>query len=223
MDLHSRNLLLLEANCASNLCFCQICRQSKRARFAAMSIDEMYGFITTLSNVREINSERVFFTTLKQIAHGKTYYDACMLGTRLTKWKSWAKKQDVFKRLPNAMLSKIASYVNDCRVCYERWDDIVRNLTDPMLSNIDASTLSVHYLRRASGRNWCIKYNESLKIHRVQQGDPLYSQARYREILQMVVNTGIIGELDHNPRYVASFFSRIQSDAIAIARRSNPS
>ena len=56
-----------------------------------------------------------------------------------------------------------------------------------------------------------------------QSGDPLYSPARYQETLQMVVNTGIIGELDHNPRYVASFFGRIQSDAIAIARRTNPS
>ena len=64
----------------------------------------------------------------------------------------------------------------------------------------------------ASSRNWCTKYKDSLAIRRVQQGDPLYSLARYQEILQMVVNTGIIGELDHNPRYVASFFGRIQSD-----------
>ena len=183
----------------------------------------MYQFITTLSNVRDINLERVFFTTLKQIANGKAYYDVCMRGTRLKKWKSWAKKQDAFQRMPDATLNKIAKFVNDCRVCYERWDDIVRNLTDPLFSNIDASTLSVHYLRRASGRNWCIKYNDALKTRSAQEGDPLYSPARYREILQMVVNTGIIGELDHNPRYVASFFGRIQSDAIALARRTNPS
>jgi hypothetical protein len=38
----------------------------------------------------------------------------------------------------------------------------------------------------------------------------------------MVVNSGIIGELQQNPGYVASFFGRIQHDAIAIARRVNP-
>ena len=42
------------------------------------------------------------------------------------------------------------------------------------------------------------------------------------EILQMVVNSVIIGEVRHNPGYVASFFGRIQHDTIAIARRVNP-
>ena len=178
MDLNHRNLFLLEADCASNLCFCWQCRQNKVARFSSMPMDEMFTFITTLGNVREMNLERVFFTTLKQIANGKAYYDACLRGTRFKKWKPWAKKQDAFKRLPDAKLTKIANFVNDCRVCYERWDDIVRNLTDPMFSNIDASTLSVHYLRRASGRNWCTRYNDSLAVRRVQQGDPSYSPAR---------------------------------------------
>ena len=223
MELHRRNLLLLEVDCESNICFCCRCRQNKVARFSTMPTDEIYTFIRTLGNVREMNLERVFFTTLKQIANGKAYHDACLRGTRFKKWKAWAKKQDYFKGMPDTKLTKIANFVNDCRVCYERWDDIVKNLTDPKFSNIDASTLSVHYLRRASSRNWCTKYNDSLAIRRVQQGDPLYSPARYQEILQMVVNTGIIGELDHNPRYVASFFGRIQSDAIAIARRTNPS
>ena len=222
MDLNDRNRFLFRRNCTQSFCFCEQCRQNKVERYAAMPIYDMYKYISVLGNVREIGSERVFTTTLQQIANGKAYYDACMSRTRLKQWKSWAKKQDVFKRLPKTMLSRLANYVNDCRVCYERWDDIVRNLSDPMFSNIDASTLSVNHLRRASGRNWCIQQNESLRVARaVQRGDPFYSPARYQEILQMVVNTGIIGELQHNPSYVASFFGRIQSDAIAIARRTS--
>ena len=61
-----------------------------------------------------------------------------------------------------------------------------------------------------------------VRTHRGQRGDPLYTSERYQKILQMVVNSGIIGELQHNPGYVASFFGRIQHDAIAIARRIDP-
>ena len=44
--------------------------------------------------------------------------------------------------LPNTMLTRISTFVNNCRVCYDRWDDIVRNQSDPRFSNIEVSTLS---------------------------------------------------------------------------------
>ena len=124
--------------------------------------------------------------------------------------------------LPNTMLTRISNFVNDCRVCYDRWDDILRNLSDQRFSNIEVSTLSVHYLRQTSSRTWCERYNDAVRRHRVQRGDPLYTSERYQQILQMVVNSGIIGELQHNPDYVASSLEASQHDAIAIARRINP-
>ena len=216
------NTSLLSNNWTISTCFCQECRIKRKDHFAEMSLCRMYTCINALSGVREIRSERLFENTLNQIANGKAYHDACLRGSGLKKWKSWAKKQDQFKMLPNTMLTRISTFVNDCRVCYDRWDDIVRNLSDPRFSNIEVSTLSVHYLRESASRTWCERYNDAVRRRRGQQGDPLYTSERYQQILQMVVNSGIIGELQHNPGYVASFFGRIQHDAIAIARRVNP-
>ena len=80
----------------------------------------------------------------------------------------------------------------------------------------------MHYLRQAGSLTWCERYNDAVRIHRGQRGDPLYTSEWYQQTLQMVINSSIIGELRHNPGYVASFFGRIQHDAIAIARRVNP-
>ena len=45
-----------------------------------------------------------------------------------------------FKGMPNTKLTKIANFVNDCRVCYERLDDIDKNLTDPKNIFMDSKT-----------------------------------------------------------------------------------
>ena len=133
-----------------------------------------------------------------QIANGKAYHDACLRGSGLKKWKSWANKQKQFKMLLNTMLTRISTFVNHCWVCYDRWDDIVRNLSDPRFSDIEPSTLSVHYLQQAASRTWCEKYNDAVLTQRGQRGDLLYTSERDEQILQMVVNSGIFGELRYN-------------------------
>ena len=53
----------------------------------------------------------------------------------------------------------------------------------------------MHYLRQAASRTWCERYNDAVRTHRGQRGDPLYTLERYQQNLQMLVNSGIIGEL----------------------------
>ena len=142
-----------------------------------MSLYRMYTCINALSGVREIRSERLFENTLDQIENGKAQHDACLRGSGLKKWKLYAKKQEQFKMLPNTMLTRISTEdLNNCRVCYDRWDDIVRNLSDPRLSNIEVSTLSVHYLRQAASRTWCEMYNDAVRTHMSQRRDPYFGK-----------------------------------------------
>ena len=96
-----------------------------------------------------------------------------------------AKIQEIF-RLNRANFGYFA-------VCHDRWDDIVRNQTDPKFSSIEVSTLSVHYFWKAASQTWCERYNDAVRTHRGYRGDPLYTSERYQQILQMVVDSGIIG------------------------------
>ena len=91
------NTFLLSNDCTIATCFCQECRFRRKYHFTEMSLYQMYICINALSGVREIRSERLFENTLNQIANGKAYHDACLRGSGLKKWKSWAKKQDQFK------------------------------------------------------------------------------------------------------------------------------
>ena len=91
-----------------------------------MLLYRMYTCINALSGVLEIRSESHCENTLNQIANSKAYHDACLRGSGLKKWKSWTKKHEQFKMLPNTMLTLISTFVNDCGICYDKCDDIVR-------------------------------------------------------------------------------------------------
>ena len=115
------NTFLLE-NTHDSTCFCLQCRQQSYQRVTVLRPDTDWLHdmcVNVLPFGREVRSNVVFSTTLKQIVYGKVYREACLAGTTYVYWKCWAKTQDQFRHMAggNGNLKKqferIASDVND--------------------------------------------------------------------------------------------------------------
>ena len=86
------------------------------------------------------------------------------------------------------------------------------------MDQIDARRFSIRQFNLAKNIIWCLEYNESLHIKRMTKTDLPYPEDKYNDILQYIIASGILDDVDNNPQIAASIGGRIQSD---IVRRAN--
>ena len=203
-------------------CFCLPCRSALYLeQFMQNSPEQLHFYHELLGFLRVKRCRRVFKTTLQQIVNGKAYKQKC-IGNLYAYWKPWAKKQPQFQNMPDEDLEAMSRFLGACSSVYDNWDTIVRNLTDPEISpDIDCSTFSVEYFRFAKDPKWCHQHNASVRRRSSKKGDwevDMYEEELYKNILNHIINSGILLYLDHHGRYIANFGSRLTQGMLAHAK-----
>ena len=168
------------------------------------SNNELYDyFIWELEEKEEVRLHKLYETTLQKIVYGKAYKLSCLLNTRYKYFKSWAKDQPRFARLPMEEFNRICSRVNQASAIYDKWDTIVKNLTDRRMMHIDARRLSIGQLEDAKDFSWCLRHNEGNRKKGKHDGDTPYPLDKYDQIFQDILRTGIMDDIDHDPSIAA--------------------
>ena len=202
-------------------CFCQGCRDRRLRQVIDVGYtnNELYNlFIYELVEKEDIRLEKLHQATLQQIVHGKAYKTSSLENTNYRYFKSWAKTQENFADLSAKELSKLCDKVNEASVVFDSWDSIVFNLMDDRMDQIDARRFSVRQFYMAKNINWCLSYNEMLRKKGKNEDLAPYPEDKYNDILQYIINTGILDDVNNNPQIAAIIGGRLQSDMV---RRSN--
>ena len=202
-------------------CFCEGCRDRRLRQVInnGYTNNQLYAlFMRELVKKEETRLEKLHKTTLQQIVHGKAYKETSLENTNYRYFKSWAKNQPNFAHLSEKEMSKFCAKVNEASVVFDSWDTIVKNLTDSRMDQIDARRLSVRQFYLAKNINWCLSYNELLRIKGKNEDESPYPEDKYNDIFQYIINSGILDDVNNNPQVAAIIGGRLQSDMV---RRSN--
>ena len=201
-----------------NHCFCSICREEKKRGLEQrqLSIYELYHYAFGSSLRREeVQLNALFRNTLKRIITLKVYHDKCLLSAhgRYTRWGVWARNQPHFRhgRISEKEFKKVCNEVRQACLVFDGWESIVRNLTDPRITKIDVRKLSINLLYRFRSMANCIDYNESLRNPRNTE-EPANLEYKFRNIMRFIESTGIISDVEDDPRLVAMIGRRIQCE-----------
>ena len=202
-------------------CYCLGCRNRRLivARNNGLTNNELYGlFMRELVEKEEIRLDKLFKTTMQQVVLGKAYKDSSLENTNYIYFKSWAKHQPNFRHLSEKELSKFCAKVNEACDVFDNWDTIVTNLTDSRMDQIDARRLSVRQFYLAKRIEWCLSQNELLRKKVKSDDGAPYPEDKYNDIMQYILNTGILDDVKNNPQIAAIIGGRLQGDMVRRAK-----
>ena len=199
-------------------CFCLTCRAERKTELEQCQLSMHELFNTAFGRLlrrEEVQLNALFRNTLKRIVMLKVYHDKCIQSAhgRYSRWGAWARTQPQFARgrISEKYFKRISSDVRQACFVYAGWDNIVRNLTDPRITNIDVRKLSINQLYRFRNMANCIDYNESLRTPGTNE-DPAYPEYKLQNIMRFINDTGIIEDVDEDPSRVTMIGRRIQSE-----------
>ena len=118
-----------------------------------------------------------------------------------------------FAAFPGKEFDTLCHKVNEC--C---WEKIVANLTDQRMSEIDARRLTVPQLYQAKSIDWCLQLNDTLRRKGKRIGEPMYPPEKFDNIFQIIIESGIMEDIDHNPSLAAGIGGRLQSAMVRYCR-----
>ena len=198
-------------------CFCGRCRNYRLQRVLDFGYtkDQLHHIFTNaLVEKENTRLNRLFRCTIEQIVHGMAYRMVCLENTNYKNFKSWAKHQREFNHLSQDELDNFCFKLNETCNVFNSWAKIVDNLTDERMIYIDARRLSIRQFYLAKKIGWCLEYNESLRPKGRTKNELPYSEEKYNAILQNIVASGIMDDVDNNPQVVTALGGRLQTDMV---------
>ena len=185
----------------NDTCFCVPCRRNKIRRLTNYTNEQLRNGMTELANGRGRRSEFIFQYTLRQICHGKQYKSACLRGTGMTYFKSWALLQPYYQQFVNGSPEDVkrfdehCQFINDSALCFDNWEKIVHNLNDRRITKIDAKLFSVHLFALANSAKWCKDYDAKLSRGREEddpnEEEPIFNENEVNILFEMIKRAGI--------------------------------
>ena len=219
------NIFLLWQNHDAT-CFCEHCRRGKLHHIGHESVQMLREMIVNrLITERQRRANALFEITKTQILYGKQYKDKCLAGTRYTNFKCWAKTQPYYHNYVTGTsvrqkeFTRHCEHINSASICFDKWDTIVSNLTDPRITHINARTLSVENLAHAVTIEWCLYYNSKCGGAPVTGDEEnLYLMSDVDDIFRCILQNGILDRINHDPKVAASFGKQLSLRMIRYCR-----
>ena len=224
MVVHNQFLINLVAGVHNNIidgCFCITCREGRVDRYRRYNnVGELFNiFKIRLPHEEDIRLARYHETVQDLITSGKAYHRSCLENTGYVKFKCWANRQPQFANWEPKSLKDFCDQVNEASYVFDHWDIIVRNLTDSRMDCIDARAFSVGMFKEATDIAWCLRHNENLRRKSKKPDEPQYPEDKYNAILQSIVDSGILDDIDRDPHKGTMLGKRLQKDIVRRCRR----
>ena len=199
-------------------CFCQRCRHERYEIIVGNNYTNnrlRQLFTNDLVIEEEEKLDLLHHSTLEKILYGKVFMDSSLNQAGKKYFRPWAKRH--YPHLTKEKLDEFVSNVKRASTAFDKWDTIVENLTDSRLSYIDARRFSVYHFWRARHLTWCITFNEALRSKGKNDGEKPYPEDKYQLILQQIINSGILSDIENEPQTASCIGGRLQRDMVRLA------
>ena len=104
---------------------------------------------------------------------------------------------------------------------FHKRNKIASNLNREDISFIDARKLSIEQLYQAINGDWCYEYDEILRGPRDVPEELLYDENTYRRILELITDSGILVDINHDSKECSRLGRRLQRDLNKICKNEN--
>lgn len=194
-------------------CFCQ-CRRQKVNDYLSnddrTTADLEAAFLTEADEYRRLNE--LFEVTKSKIIRGEVFWRHCLDNTEYVSFGAWMNTQERYKDISEPIKKKLRRNINIVHTVFSNWETIVDNLTDDSIIYIDARKLSIHQLSLAIDPEWCSDHDESLRDIGDVPEELQYDEEKYLQILTLVRNNGLLGDVQYERRKTSMIGRRLQRD-----------
>ena len=197
-----------DCHCVSN--FCEPCRRRKLAVHENSTVERLR-YLVQLNYPSKINRylDTLYKDTLECIVVCKAFKDAIMIDSPHCHLKKHLKTE---LGMCDDAATPLANRVNEGSKVYEGWDTIEFNLMQCRL--IDRRSFSINMFYRARQYSWCLQYEDSIRKKNAKSKTPYYQDDKFERIKDFNKGTGILEDLDHDPKQITALCSRLQSDLV---------
>ena len=195
-------------NCVS--LFCVTCRENKLQEYQIFSVQALK-FLLRRYCESKINKDlnTLYKDTLESIVISKAFKDAVMRNSPYTYLKTHLKKVENLSDDDATILAKSA---NEGSKVFEKWETICSNLLSCQM--IDRRRLSVDQLYRAQDFAWCLQYQDNIRRKKTKPSEPFYSEEKFESIKSFIKDSGILEDVDHDPKQITALCSRLQRELV---------
>ena len=177
-------------------CFCQeACRQECVERMVAVrseiDLHEEYG---SIENFLEDHLNDMWDVRVQQIITGYSLYRKCTSSTRLQSFGSSLNHLPGFRDMRQGVKTKLCRKISLVKHVYERWQDIVVNVTHAAMIYVDVRKFSLATLAECVKFSWVQNYNNNHapKEIRRPKPQPEYPPQLIISILNNIGDSGIL-------------------------------
>ena len=143
-------------------CFCTNCRHLRIISYTPETLGELHRiFSRVLPDEQETHLRRYHCAVLDQIAAGKAFKNNALANSGYSYLKCWLRNNEPWKNWSDKDHNRLNDKVNMANLVFDKWDIIVRHLTDDCIREVDAQSFSLGLFYEARSEAWCLNYNEN--------------------------------------------------------------
>ena len=90
---------------------------------------------------------------------------------------------------------------------------------DPRLTEIDARRFSINQFNEAKSMDWCLSYNEILHRKGNKNDDPAYTDEKFNNIFNYIVQSEILSDIEHQENLAARLGERLKMRMVSYCKR----
>ena len=181
-------------------CFCcQRCRVEGLNNVMTEEENEEEEFFQEFFRVipRQLNQihERHFKKMKRMVLYGNALRIKSLHNTGYTSYGAWLAHSHPDLSLDERQ--EKCNKINWAKNVFEKWDNIVHNMSNPLYVNIDIRRLSLQQLNRARKDNWCKEENrrQAPREERTVPTVPNFSMVKIDNIFESIIESQIVDDV----------------------------
>ena len=117
--------------------------------------------------------------------------------------------------------TKLCRYVNQIKRVFQKWPDIVNNLTHAAMIHVDVRRFSISALESSKDFNWVMNYNLSHGPNLGRPPPPVsqFSTQKIDNILRNIERTGILDDVNYDEEQIKLIGKALIKGMIARSRQ----
>ena len=115
--------------------------------------------------------------------------------------------------MPEVKRKKLCGKVSKVKMICDDWEFIVRNLTDPRMTHVDARRFGIRQFYKARSIDFCL---DQQRIYgpkeQTEPENQEFSEHKYQEVKNSIVTTNILSDVSHSKEQGKLLSTRLKID-----------
>ena len=200
------SVLLLCSRATAGHCLCsEQCRQqSVEDMVLHRQEDALSDEFASVINFEQEHLNDLWRVTVQKLVTGYSLYVKATRRSLGTSFGPAMNNVPVYMAMTEEERKRLCRNVNEIKRVWQKWPDIVINLTHPAMIYVDVRRFSITALESSKDFNWVMKYNISHGPNKGRPVDPApqFSTQKIDNILTSIDNTGILDDINYDEEQI---------------------